>query len=121
MSIKFIHRRYITAPTEQDVAKGRKFSLSCKGGITVGYKWDDTTKKIKLATARCAMEENFNRRIARDIVCGRVESKKPGRNTEIDLSAMAELTPQKVEDIVWGWLENQERLWDAVVLSHSVH
>ena len=124
MSIKFIYRRYITQPTEGDVELGKTYSLSCTGGVTVGYIWDKACNKIKLAVARCKVEENFNRRVARDIVTGRVQSKKVGRNHEIDLSTVPNIqnyTPQQIEDVVWGWLENQERLWDADIQSYSVH
>ena len=121
MSIKFIHRRYITSPSKEDQKKGKTFSLDGRGGITVGYKYDDTNKVVRLAIARCATTDNFNRKVARDIVMGRLESKKPARNYEIGLQEIENVTSAMVEDIVWGWLENKERLWDAQVVSHTVH
>ena len=121
MSIKFIHRRYLADASAKDLKEGRSVGISCKGGITIGYVWLPGSEKIKLAVARCCMTDNFNRRVARDIVTGRLQSKRPGRYEEIDLTGIQEPSPQKIEDIVWGWLENKERLWDAEVISHSVH
>jgi YD repeat-containing protein len=121
MSAKFIHRRYITKPSKQDVERGREFSYDCRGGITIAYTWDAANRVVRLAVARCAPTDNFNRRVARDIALGRLQSKRPNRNHEIDLNGVPDLTSESVEDIVWGWLENQERMWDAEVTSHSVH
>ena len=117
MSAKFIHRRYIIKTED----KSKLFVPSCKGGTTVGYIWDKDHHCIKLAVARCSEEDNFNRKVARDIVLGRLASKRPNRNHTIDLKGVTLLTPQAIEDIVWGWLENQERLWDARPVSHKVH
>lgn len=121
MSIKFIHRRYITTPTLEDKLNGKTYSLSCKGGITVGYTWDVTNKVVRLAVSRCSMDDNFNRRVARDIVMGRLVSAKKGRSTTIDLNDVNITTPQAIEDVIRGWLENQERLWDAAMESYKVH
>lgn len=121
MSVKFIYRRYITKATEQDAARGLRMSISCKGGIAVGYIWDEAKKKLRVSVARCCTEDNFNKRIARAIVIGRLVSNRPNRSTEIDLEGVTVKTPQQVEEIVWGWLENKERIWDAEIVSHSVH
>ena len=121
MSVKFIYRRYVTQATKQDKERGLPMSISCRGGACVGYKWDKDNQRVVLAVARCSPEDNFNKRVARDIVIGRLASKKPNRNHTMDLLGLKDLTPQKVEDLVWGWLENKERLWDAQPVSHSVH
>jgi hypothetical protein len=112
MSIKFIHRRYIDIPDQ----------VSCRGGITVGYQYDEKAAKIKLAVYRCNEfgKLNFCKRIGRDVTTGRLVSNKPGRNTELDLKGVTTVTPAVVEDIVWGWLENQERLWAAKPITHTV-
>lgn len=121
MSIKFIYSRNITTPTEQDKKLGRTFSVSCKGGVTIGYTFDEDTRKIRLAVARCSDSDNFNRKVARDIVMGRLLTKRKGRATTIDLGSVNIQTPQQIQDTVWGWLENQERLWDVAMESYKIH
>lgn len=112
MSIKFIHKRnYI----------GKDQILSCRGGTTIGYKWDETNNRIRLAVARCSVDDNFNRHIARDIVLGRITSTRPGRYEDIDLTGVNNLTHEVVEDIVWGWLEDREKLWNMQLIDGMVH
>jgi len=112
MSVKFIHRRYVTKATLEDKLAGKQFSVSGKGGVTVAYYWAADQSKVLIGVARCHQDENFNKRVARDIAMGRLYSNKKNRHTELDLLGLKNLTPKSIHDIVDGWLENQERLWD---------
>ena len=113
-SIKFLHQRNILPePTEKDKERGMAFSLSCHGGATIGYIYNSAENELKVAMARCSPEENYNKRVGRDIVMGRLLSKKPNRHTVVKLDNTP-LTKSELELLVWEWAEDQEEVWEAV-------
>lgn len=73
MQIKYIHLRY---PVSSPRLSGDYVSPSSKGGLTVAYCYDEESKQVDFAVAKCCKRDNFNKRLGRTIACNRLLSPK---------------------------------------------
>lgn len=73
MAVKFTHIRVFGNPTPEDEKIGRDYSFYPCGGATIA--WDDHPSKpdsVRVSVARCNENDNFCKRIGRDIALGRL-------------------------------------------------